>query len=114
MGHGHAAAASFGWLEGGILLGAIVAVVFLLVWFFRRTERHGDGLTAEERRTLERPERELLSMLRQYGCPVPQSRIVEEAPGGFDRVVEYLHDLEAAGLIARVWDPKVNELMISA
>jgi hypothetical protein len=114
MGHGHATVSSFDWLEASILVGAIVAAVMLLVWFYRRTEHQGDGLTIGERRTLERPERELLSMLRQYGCSVPQSRIVEEVPGSFDQVVERLHDLEAAGLIARAWDTESNELMISA
>lgn len=114
MGHGYATASSFGWQEGIVLVGAIFAVVVLLVWAYRRIERHGDGLTTAERRSLERPERELLSQLRQYGCGVPQSRIVEETPGGFDAVVARLHDLEAAGLIERVWDPAANELMISA
>ena len=114
MDHGHATVSSVGWMEGSILVGAIILLVALLVWFYRRTERHGDGLTAEERQSLERPERELLSMLRQFGCPVPQSRIVEEVPGGFDQIVERLHDLEAAGLVARVWDPESNELMLTA
>ena len=114
MGHGYAMESSFGWPEGAIFVGAIVAIIVLLVWSYRRTERHGDGLTAEERRSLERPERELLSMVRQYGGPVPQSLIVAEAPGDFDLIVERLHDLEAEGLIVRVWAPEANELMITA
>ena len=114
MGHGYAMGSSFNWLEGIVLVGVIAAVVLLLVWSYRRTERHGDGLTAVERRSLEGPQRELLSMVRQYGCPIPQSRIVADAPGDFDQIVESLHDLEAAGLIERVWAPETNELMISA
>jgi hypothetical protein len=89
-------------------------VALLVVWGYRRSERQGDGLTLKERRTLDRPERELLSMLRQHGAAIPQSQFVEEAPGGFDRAAEILHDLEAKGLVVRVWDPAANELMISA
>jgi len=112
--HSHVALWPFGWFGGAILIGVILAVVLLAVWRYRKTERLGDGLTTNERRTLEEPERELLGMVRQHGAPIPQSWIVEEAPGGFDRVAAILHELEAKGLIRRVWDPAANELMVSA
>lgn len=114
MAHSHMAFWPYGWLGGALLVGAILAVILFVVWNYRRSERLGDGLTIEERRTLEGPERELLSLVRQHGAPIPQSRIVDEAPGGFDRVVAILHELEAKGLIRRVWDPAANELMVSA
>jgi hypothetical protein len=45
---------------------------------------------------------------------VPQSRIVEETPSGFDHVVEVLGEMEASCLISRLWDPAAKELMVSA
>lgn len=114
MGHGNRALSSFNWVDGGILIGLILAAILLLVWWYRRTERHGNGLTINECRTLDRTERELLSMVRQYGTAVRQSQIVEEAAGGFDLVTENLRELEAKGLITRIWDSQTNDLMISA
>jgi hypothetical protein len=114
MGHDHGAASAFGWIEGTVLVAVILAAVLLLAWAYRRSERHGDGLTIEERRSLDGTRREVPSMVRQYGTPVAQSRIMEEAPGGFDHVRDVLVALEAKRLIAREWDPETDELMVSA
>lgn len=114
MNHGPSAFSSFGWVEGTALIGGVLALILFIVWIYRRSELQGNGLTIQERRTLDRPECEILSMLRQFGTPIPQARIVEQMPGDFEHVLEVIHDLEAKGLVHRIWDPDTKELNIAA
>jgi len=114
MGHGHLAFSSLNWLEAGILIALVVALGLFLVRSYRSGERQDDGLTIDERRSLDGFERELLSVIRQYGDKTPQSRIIEEVAAGFETITETLQHLEAKGLVSRVWDPEAKELMVSA
>jgi DNA-binding MarR family transcriptional regulator len=62
-----------------------------------------DGLTPIERKELDYPKREILSMLHQHGGPMMQSEIIDTLPGDLDDLAEVMNAMESKGLIQREW-----------
>lgn len=103
MGHGHnGLIAGNAWMMGVIIL-AFVIVIAGVIWLIHRKRVASDGLTPIERKELEYPESEILSMLRQHGGPMMQSEIIDTLPGDLDDLARVMNAMESKGLIQREW-----------
>ena len=114
MGHSHYwATATTPWF-GLLLLLAAISAVAVLIGFVHRKTRSLDGLTVGERKNLEYPERDILSMLRQKGGPLEQDEIIDSIPGDFDDLVKALYRLEVQKLISRKWNVERGAYTVEA
>ena len=86
-----------------LFIAGTIAVVILLIWFIHRRIVASDGLTEKERRELPPEQKEILSLLRQYGGPMMQTELVDTVSYDLEDAVEILKELEARGLIRRQW-----------
>jgi len=96
-----------------VLIGAVILVMGILIWFISRRTVSSDGLTPNERKMLSSEQKEILSMARQKGEPLTQIEIVDVIPGGLDCVVEILKNMETEGLIRRRWDSEKRTYLIT-
>ena len=87
-----------------LFIAALIAAVILLIWFIHRRTIASDGLTGKERKELSSEQREILSMLRQHGGPMPQTELVDIMPYDLDDIAEILKGMESRDLIRREWN----------
>lgn len=97
-----------------LVIGAIILLISVLIWYISRKTMRSDGLTPNERKALSSEEKEILSMARQKGEPLMQIEIVDINPGGLEHVVEILKNMENKGLIRREWDSEKGTYLISS
>jgi len=100
------------WLAGVVFL-AVVCLIGIVVWIVHRRTVASDGLTPLERKNLPYPQREILSMLRQYGAPMMQSEIADAMPIGPEELAETLKSMEAEGLVGRRWEAEASTYLVS-
>lgn len=81
----------------------IVTMFAGIIWMIHRKKIASDGLTPMERKSLDYPENEILSMLRQHGSSIMQ-----------DEMAEALTYLESKKLIFRKWRADQKTYLISA
>lgn len=103
MGHGHT-----GLINGNPLMVVIIIFVFIILmagimWLVHRSRIASDGLSPVERKDLDYPACEILSMLRQHGGPMMQNEIIDLLPAEPDDVAEVFNDMEKRHLIHREW-----------
>jgi len=108
----HAAGGIDSWIIF-VIIGVVVLLIGILIWFISRRTMGSDGLTPNERKMLSSEEKEILSMARQKGDPITQKEIVDIIPGGLEYVVEILKKMETEGLIQREWDSGKRTYLIS-
>lgn len=114
MRHGHSGIITGNiWVDSAIFLGLIGFVIFLMILAYRRSQA-SDGLTPVERKNLDYPEDEILSMIRQHGGPIPQNEILESLPGETDELAGTIKSMEEKGLITRVWQEDLSTYAVSA
>ncbi len=101
------------WMTALFIAGAIVVVV-LLVWFVYRRTVASDGLTEKERKELPSEQKELLSLLRQHGGPMMQTELVDMMPYDLDDSAEILKEMESRGLIRREWKAEQRTYELTA
>jgi DNA-binding MarR family transcriptional regulator len=97
-----------------VLIGTIILIIGILIWFISRRTVSSDGLTPNEKKTLSSEQKEILAMARQKGEPLMQIEIVDIIPGGLEYVVEILKNMESKGLIRREWDSEKRTYLISS
>jgi uncharacterized membrane protein len=97
-----------------LFIAALIVVVILLVWFIHRRTVASDGLTGKERKELPSEQREILSMLRQYGGPMPQAELVDMMSYDLDDITEIFKEMESKGLIRRQWKSEQGTYEITA
>lgn len=97
----HAAGGIDSWIIF-VVIGAIILLIGILIWFISRKTVSSDGLTPNERKKLSSEQKEILSMVRQKGEPITQIEIVDIISGDLEYVVEILKNMEAQGLIRRI------------
>ena len=97
-----------------VIIGAVILLIGILIWFIHRKTVSSDGLTPDERKTLPLEQKEILSMVRQKGEPLSQIEIVDIISGDLEYVVEILKNMEAKGLIRRKWDSEKGTYLISS
>ena len=97
-----------------VVVGSVILLISVLIWFISLRTRRSDGLTPNEKRALSSEEKEILSMARQKGEPLTQIEIVNIIPGGLEYVVEILKNMESKGLIRREWDSEKRTFLISS
>ncbi len=102
MRHSHHTFSYEPWMIALFIAGAIVVVV-LLVWFVYRRTVASDGLTEKERKELPSEQKEILSLLRQHGGPMMQTELVDMMPYDLDDAAEILKEMESNGLVRREW-----------
>ena len=73
-----------------------------------------DGLIPIERKELDYPEREILSMLRQHGGPMMQREIIDSLPGKLEDLASAMNAMEAKKLIQREWQSAQGAYIVSA
>lgn len=95
-----------------VVIGAIILLIGILIWFISRRTVRSDGLTPNERKALSSEQKEILSMARQKGEPLTQIEILDIIPGGLEYVVEILKNMETKGLIRREWDSEKRTYLI--
>ena len=95
-----------------IVIGVVVLLIGILIWFISRRTVRSDGLTPNERKALSSEQKEILSMARQKREPITQIEIVDIIPGGLEYVVEILKNMETKGLIRREWDSEKGTYLI--
>ena len=114
MGRGHNILLTTGpWLMG-VIIPAFITVIAGIIWLVHRRTVASDGLTPMERKDLNYLEREILSMLRQYGGPIMQSEIVDALPGDLEDLAEVMKGMEAKGLIQREWRSNQGTYIVTA
>jgi len=113
MRHSHHTFAYEPWMIA-LFIAALIVAVILLIWFIHRKTVASDGLTAKERKELSSEQREILSMLRQYGGSMPQTELVDIMPYDLDDVSEILKEMESKGLIRREWISEQGTYEITA
>jgi DNA-binding MarR family transcriptional regulator len=109
----HAAGGIDSWIIF-VVVGSVILLIGILIWLISRKTVSSDGLTPNERKALSSEQKEILSMARQKGEPVTQIEIVDIIPGGLEYVVEILKNMEAKGLIRRIWDSEKGTYLISS
>ena len=109
----HAAGSIDSWIIF-VVIGAVVLLIVLLIWFISRRIIASNGLTPNERKSLSPEQKEILSMVRQKGEPIKQTDIVDIISGDLEGVVEILKTMEAKGLIRRTWDSEQGTYLISS
>ncbi|MCK4828766.1 hypothetical protein KA005_74230 [bacterium] len=97
-----------------VVIGAVILLIGILIWFISRKIVSSDGLTPNERKALSSEQKEILSMVRQKGEPIIQIEIVDIISGDLEYVVEILKSMEAKGLIRREWDSEKRTYLISS
>ncbi len=97
-----------------VVIGAVILLIGILIWFISRKIVSSDGLTPNERKALSSEQKEILSMVRQKGEPIIQIEIVDIISGDLEYVVEILKNMEAKGLIRREWDSEKRTYLISS
>lgn len=100
-------------------MGIMIFLAFLLgfgglIYLIHRKRLASDGLTPMERKHLDYPDREILSMLRQYGEPMRQSEMIDALPADFHELVQAIKRMETKGLIIREWLPDQGTFNITA
>lgn len=85
-----------------LVLGGIILIAGLL-YLAHRKKQASDGLTPIERKRLDYPEDDILSMIRQHAGPITQLDLVETLPGDMDELTEAINGLEQKGFIQRIW-----------
>ena len=84
------------------------------MWFIHRRGSASDGLTGSERKTLEYPNRDILSLLRQNGGPMDQKEIIDLTPGDFNELAKAIRELELSKFITRKWNAENSTYTIEA
>ena len=103
MSHAHNTVSMFDpWMIGGIIL-AFIIVIASVIWLIHRKRVASDGLTPIERKELDYPEREILSMVRQHGGPMMQKEIIDSLPGDLEDLASVMNAMESKGWIQREW-----------
>ena len=97
-----------------VVIGAVILLIGILIWFISRKIVSSDGLTPNERKALSSEQKEILSMVRQKGEPIIQIEIVDIISGDLEYVVEILKNMEAKCLIRREWDSEKRTYLISS
>ncbi len=97
-----------------LFIAGVILVVILLVWFIHRRTVASDGLTGKERRELPSEQKEILSMLRQYGGPMMQTELLDIMSYDLDAAVEILKEMESKGMISREWKAEQGTYEITA
>jgi len=97
-----------------VVIGAIILLIGILIWFISRKTVSSDGLTPNERKALSSEQKEILSMVRQKGEPITQIEIVDIISGGLEYVVEILKEMEAKNLVRREWNSQKGTYLISS
>ncbi len=92
----------------------IVTMFAGIIWMIHRKKIASDGLTPMERKSLDYPENEILSMLRQHGSSIMQNEMADVLPVDMDELVEALTSLESKKLIFRKWRADQKTYLISA
>jgi hypothetical protein len=85
-----------------IVIGFIMLVVLIGIYFHRKRIQ-SDYLKADERKTLDDMEIEILKLIRQTGKPMRQSEICDFIPLEPDEIADYLSSLQDKKLIERDW-----------
>jgi len=109
----HAAGGIDSWIIF-VIIGSVILLIGILIWFISRKTLSSDGLTPNERKALSSEQKEILSMVRQKGEPVTQIEIVDNISGDLEYVAQILKNMEARGLIRREWDPEKRTYLISS
>jgi DNA-binding MarR family transcriptional regulator len=97
-----------------LFIAGLIASVILLIWFIHRRTVASDGLTGKERKELSSEQREILSMLRQYGSSMMQTELVDIMPYDLDDIAGILKEMESKGLIRREWKSEQGTYEITA
>lgn len=113
MRHSHHSFPNQPWMIA-LFIAVVIAAVILLIWFIHRRIVASDGLTKKERQELPSEQREILSMVRQYGGPMPQSELVGMMPYDLDDITEILKEMEFKGSIRREWKSEQGTYEITA
>lgn len=114
MGHSHNTI----FMSDPLLIGAIVLsfiiVIASVIWLIHRKRMASDGLTPIERKELDYPEREILSMVRQHGGPMMQKEIIDSLPGDLEDLASVMNAMEAKGWIQREWRSDEGTYVVTA
>ena len=113
MGHGHYITTIEPWTVLATILGVLALLIFI-VYIFHRKRMTSDGLSPIERKKLDYPERNILSMLRQKGAPLIQTDIMDSMSIEFEEFVEAINELELEKLIKREWNMERNTYTVVA
>jgi septation ring formation regulator EzrA len=113
MGHGYNGVMSHN-LGIGIIIFGFAIVIFGVIWLIHRKRVASDGLTPKERKELDYPEKDILSMLRQHGRPMMQSEIIDTLPGDLDDLAEVISAMEEKGYFHREWNIDQGTYIIRA
>jgi len=101
-----------------LVIGAIILVFIIViagvVWLIHRKRVASDGLTPIERKKLDYPEREILSMLRQQGGPMMQSEIIDALPGDLEDLSGVMKSMQDRGFIQRQWRSDQKTFIVTA
>lgn len=103
MKHGHEGFMTGSFLPDMVIILGIITLLAGVIYLTHRKKLASDGLTSVERKNLNYPEDEILSMVRQHGGPIAQSDLVDTLPGDMDELVEAINGLEEKGLVQRIW-----------
>lgn len=114
MGHAHNTMLMTDPWTMGVLFLAFITVIAGIIWLIHRKRVASDGLTPIERKDLDYPEREILSMLRQHGGPMMQSDIIGALPGDLEDLAVVMKGMETNGLIQREWRSDLGTYAITA
>lgn len=114
MGHAHNTVSMFDpWMVGVIIL-TFIFVIAGVIWLIHRKRVASDGLTPIERKEMEYPESEILSMLRQHGGPLMQHEIIDSLPGDLEDLASVMNAMKSKGLIQREWRPDEGTYIVTA
>lgn len=103
MRHGHTGFIGIDAWDMGLMVLVFILLLGGVFWLIHRKRVASDGLTPIERKELDFPERDILSMLRQHGGPMIQSEIIDTLPGDLDDFAGVMNAMESKGLIQREW-----------
>ena len=95
-----------------LIVASLIVLVAIILWLIHRRTMMSDGLTPLERKGLSYEEREILSMLRQNGGPMLQSKIIDMLPGDLQDLAEVMKGMEDKGLIDRKWTPEKSSYVV--
>jgi DNA-binding MarR family transcriptional regulator len=112
MKHTHHAIYNEPW-TAALIIGIAVIIIILLVWFIYRRRVTSDGLSPKERKELSSEQKQILSMLRQYGEPMMQKQLVDILQYDLEDAVEILKEMESKGLIMRSWNSEQSTYEIT-
>jgi hypothetical protein len=113
MGHGHNGLIAGDALMMGMYIFAFIVVIAGIIWLIHRKSVASDGLTPIERKNMEYPECEILSMLRQHGGPMMQREIIDSLPGDPEDLAGVMKHMETSGWIQREWRSEQGTFMVS-